>query len=152
MDKPVLDKLAKQVKSGSIAFLKEEYKYLGIFVVCLGGVLTLLYAVNPVREDEWNDGLRMGGSFIIGALLSAVAGWCGMMVATDGNVRTTVACKEGSLNQGLRVAFTAGSVMGFTVVGLGMFGLGITFWLIQIDRRPAETMQLMAGFGFGASA
>merc|ERR1712100_894373 len=74
----------------------------------------------------------MGGSFIIGALLSASAGWCGMMVATDGNVRTTVACTKGTLNDGLRVAFTAGSVMGFTVVGLGLFGLGITFWMLQV--------------------
>jgi inorganic pyrophosphatase len=140
------------VKSGSIAFLKEEYKYLAIFVVCLGAVLTLLYCVNPVVEDEVNDGFRMGFAFVMGAFLSGIAGFFGMMVATDGNVRTTVACQQGSLNNGLRVAFTAGSVMGFTVVGLGLFGLGLVFWVIQIDRQPAETMQLMAGFGFGASS
>jgi len=152
IDVPKLDVLAAQVKSGSIAFLKEEYKFLGVFVACLAAVLVLLYAVNPVVEDEWNDGLRMGGVFIIGAALSALAGWCGMMVATDGNVRTTVACASGSMNEGLRVAFTAGSVMGFTVVGLGMFGLGLCFWIIQPDRTPAQTMQLLAGFGFGASS
>jgi Na+/H+-translocating membrane pyrophosphatase len=149
---PKLDTLAAQVKSGSIAFLKEEYKYLGIFVVCLAIVLFILYAVNPVVKDEWNDGLRMAGVFILGAALSASAGWFGMMVATDGNVRTTVACANSSMNEGLKVAFTAGSVMGFTVVGLGMFGLGLCFWIIQPDRSPAETMQLLAGFGFGASS
>merc|ERR1719201_1467611 len=148
MDKPVLDTLALQVKSGSIAFLKEEYKYLPIFVVCLGAVLTLLYAVSPVVEDEWNDGLRMGGSFILGALLSALAGWLGMMVATDGNVRTTVACAKGSLNKGLQVAFTAGAVMGFTVVGLGLFGIALAFLVMQFDRTLPQTMQLMSGFGF----
>jgi H(+)-translocating pyrophosphatase len=149
---PKLDKLAGQVRSGSIAFLKEEYKYLAIFVFVLAVVLTILYAVNPVRKDEWNDGFRMGGSFVLGALLSAAAGWIGMAVATIGNVRTTVACTEGTLNDGLRVAFTSGAVMGFTVVGLGMLGLGFTFWLIQNDRTAAEAMQILAGFGFGASA
>merc|ERR1712176_1396872 len=64
----------------------------------------------------------------------------------------TVACTKGSLNNGLTVAFTTGSIMGFTVVGLGLLGLGGMFWLLNIDRTPAETMQLLAGFGFGASS
>jgi K(+)-stimulated pyrophosphate-energized sodium pump len=152
IDIPKLDKLAAQVKSGAIAFLREEYKYLFLFVVALATILTVLYAAKPVRDGEWNDGLRMGGSFVMGAFLSALAGWCGMMVATDGNVRTTVACTKGSLNDGLQVAFTTGSIMGFTVVGLGMFGLGVMFWLVQVDRAPAESMQILAGFGFGASS
>ena len=75
-----------------------------------------------------------------------------MMVATDGNVRTTVACYKGSLNDGLRVAFTAGSVMGFTVVGLGLFGLSIAYLFLQAGRSPPQAAQLLAGFGFGASA
>lgn len=149
---PKLDKLAQQVKSGSIAFLKEEYKYLGIFVSLLAVVLCALYAANPIAEDKADDGARMAGAFVAGALLSGGAGWFGMMVATDGNVRTTVACKQGTLNDGLRVAFTAGSVMGFTVVGLGLAGLGIFYCLLKIDRTPNEAMQLLTGFGFGASA
>ena len=56
-------------------------------------------------------GLRVAFAFTFGASLSALAGWCGMAVATDGNVRTTVACTEGSLNDGLVVAFTAGAVI-----------------------------------------
>jgi len=149
---PKLDKLAQQVKSGSIAFLKEEYKYLGIFVFLLAVVLCALYAVNPIAEDKADDGARMAGAFVAGALLSGGAGWFGMMVATDGNVRTTVACKQGTLNDGLRVAFTAGSVMGFTVVGLGLAGLGVFYCLLKIDRTSDEAMQLLTGFGFGASA
>eukprot|EP00928_Gymnodinium_smaydae_P100528 TRINITY_DN9887_c0_g2_i1.p1 TRINITY_DN9887_c0_g2~~TRINITY_DN9887_c0_g2_i1.p1 ORF type:complete len:807 (-),score=189.59 TRINITY_DN9887_c0_g2_i1:410-2791(-) len=150
-----LDTLAAQVKSGSRAFLKEEYKYLAAFVVVLAAVLCGLYSANPVSgsvEDAWDDGLRIAGAFMVGALLSAVAGWLGMMVATDGNVRTTVACTTGTLNDGLQVAFTAGSVMGFTVVGLGLFGLGCMVWLLMINRTTAQALQLMAGFGFGASA
>jgi H(+)-translocating pyrophosphatase len=152
IEKPNLDFLAKQVKSGAVAFLKEEYKYLAVFVFVLAVALAVLYAANPVKKDEPSDGLRIACSFIAGAVLSAAAGWLGMMVATDGNVRTTVACAEGTLNNGLKVAFTTGSIMGFTVVGLGLFGLGCMFWLMNIDRTPADTMQLMTGFGFGASS
>merc|ERR1712137_1472692 len=107
---------------------------------------------NPVKEGKHDDGARVAAAFIIGAVLSGGAGWLGMMVATDGNVRTTVACAEGSLNSGLRVAFTTGSIMGFTVVGLGLAGLGSLFWLMNVQRTPAQTMQLLSGFGFGASA
>merc|ERR1712137_1482326 len=107
---------------------------------------------NPVKEGKHDDGARVAAAFIIGAILSGSAGWLGMMVATDGNVRTTVACAEGSLNSGLRVAFTTGSIMGFTVVGLGLAGLGSLFWLMSVQRTAAETMQLLSGFGFGASA
>ena len=71
---------------------------------------------------------------------------------TDDNVRTTVACAKGSLNNGPQVAFTAGSVMDFTVVDLGLFGLGIMFWLVSIERSDAQATQLLAGFGFGASS
>merc|ERR1712176_1503156 len=124
MDKPQLDFLAKQVKSGAKAFLKEEYKYLACFVIVLAATLAVLYAINPVKKDHPDDGARIAGAFIVGALLSGAAGWLGMMAATDGNVRTTVACAKGSLNNGLKVAFTTGSIMGFTVVGLGLLGLG----------------------------
>jgi len=150
-----LDDLAWKVKTGSVAFLKEEYKYLSIFVIVLAIVLGALYVANPVAgktKDKWDDGPRIAAAFIVGAVLSATAGWCGMMVATDGNVRTTVACKVGTLNDGLKVAFTAGSVMGFTVVGLGLLGLGGAFWVLGINRTRGECMQLLTGFGFGASA
>jgi len=152
---PKLDKLAAQVKSGSIAFLKEEYKFLGAFVFVLTIALGLLYGIKPSsgpRKDYWDDGLRIAAAFAVGALLSASAGWLGMMAATDGNVRTTVACKESTLNKGLGVAFMTGSIMGFTVVGLGLFGLSIMYWLVSTERDLAQSMQLMTGFGFGASA
>eukprot|EP00931_Biecheleriopsis_adriatica_P064807 TRINITY_DN3949_c0_g1_i5.p1 TRINITY_DN3949_c0_g1~~TRINITY_DN3949_c0_g1_i5.p1 ORF type:complete len:798 (-),score=189.29 TRINITY_DN3949_c0_g1_i5:68-2461(-) len=155
IDVPKLDVLAAQVKSGSKAFLKEEYKFLSVFVLVLALVLGALYIAVPVSgntENAWDDGPRIAGVFVVGALLSATAGWLGMMVATDGNVRTTVACTQGTLNDGLQVAFTAGSVMGFTVVGLGLFGVSVMFWLMLVNRTADFAMQLMAGFGFGASS
>ena len=93
-------------------------------------------------------------AFVFGASLSAAAGWLGMMVATDGNVRTTAACVSGSLNDGLQVAFTAGAVMGFTVVGLGLFGLSLMLMILSGGGEGdfAAEFQTPAGFGFGASS
>lgn len=154
IDKPKLDVLAAQVRSGAVAFLKEEYKYLSMFVAVLGLVLLALYCINPVssNSDDWTDGFRILGAFVCGALLSGGAGLFGMLVATEGNVRTTVACTNGTLNDGLKVAFTAGAIMGFTVVGFGLFGLGFIFWVVSPNRGYSQIMQLMSGFGFGASS
>eukprot|EP00397_Hematodinium_sp_SG-2012_P005289 GEMP01005307.1.p1 GENE.GEMP01005307.1~~GEMP01005307.1.p1 ORF type:complete len:794 (+),score=157.67 GEMP01005307.1:300-2681(+) len=156
VDLPNLDKIALKIKSGSIAFLKVEYKFLAIFVLVFSIALLILFTVDPVAADTFKtpetDGVRVMGAFLTGAIFSAAAGWLGMLVATDGNVRTTVACYSGSLNDGLRVAFTAGSVMGFTVVGLGLFGVSAMFACLQVDRLLTDAWQLMAGFGFGASS
>merc|ERR550532_505735 len=75
-----------------------------------------------------------------------------MYVATMGNVRTAVACQKGDLNDGLRTAFTAGAVMGFTVVGLGLAGLSLLFYVQSFGRPIDYVMELLAGFGVGASS
>merc|ERR1719440_2388083 len=171
---PKLDELALQIKNGAQAFLKEEYKWLGYFVAGLAITLLVIFSIQPGIElddddaaDKTNlDGVRMAGAFLCGALLSASAGWLGMMVATDGNVRTTVACTKGSLNDGLTVAFTTGSIMGFTVVGLGLFGVSVMLLLLKANYIASGTsfgptlpnnpfgpaLQILSGFGFGASA
>ena len=102
-------------------------------MIVLGIILCVLFTVSPINDkagsdDGSTDGIRVLGSFLAGAILSGSAGWLGMSVATDGNVRTGVACAKGSLNDGLVTAFTAGSVMGFTVVGLGLSGLSLMYW------------------------
>lgn len=156
---PQLDVLAAQVKSGSRAFLTIEYKYLSVFVLCLGIVLVVLFTLEPFDDTAGpdkgkTDGIRVLASFLVGAMLSAGAGWLGMSVATDGNVRTTCACKSGTLNDGLRSAFTAGAVMGFTVVGLGLSGLSLMFWVQTAggNRSNVLVMEILAGFGVGASS
>merc|ERR1719181_1662279 len=75
-----------------------------------------------------------------------------MMVATDGNVRTTVACAESDLNAGLKIAFTTGGIMGFTVVGLGLGGVAAVFIICGAGYDDNLAFQLLAGFGFGASS
>lgn len=143
-------------------------------MIFLGIVLAILFTVSPINEnagpDEGKtDGLRVLGAFLAGAFLSGAAGWLGMSVATDGNVRTSVACVKGSLNDGLVTAFTAGSVMGFTVVGLGLAGLSLMYWVQTLNRNSVIeykvngvvmyqepeaplVMEILAGFGVGASS
>jgi H(+)-translocating pyrophosphatase len=146
---PKIDKLAAQVKSGAKAFLQEEYKYLAVFVLALGFLLGLTFA----GLGGFAEGLRVVIAFVSGAALSAAAGWFGMSVATDGNSRTTVACTRGTLNDGLKVAFTTGAVMGFTVVGLGLGGLScITAFLVTMTTDIDSAIRNLSAFGFGASS
>jgi len=150
IDHPKLDYLSAKIKSGAMAFLKEEYKFLAQFVLALGVVLLILFSVSP--QTNATDGVRICAAFFAGAALSATAGYGGMMIATDGNVRTTVACTAGTLNDGLKVAFATGAVMGFTVVGLGLGGLSLMYLLVGLEYTNDETMQVLTGFGFGASS
>jgi len=146
---PLLDTLAQQIKSGSSAFLKEEYKYLSVFVVFLAAALFACFAA----EYDAMDGVRTVLAFLSGAFLSGLAGWLGMSVATDGNVRTTVACTSGTLNDGLKVAFTTGTVMGFMVVGLGLGGVSVIFAILtQMADSLDDTLRNLSAFGFGASS
>ena len=113
--------ICDKIQSGAKAFLTTEYMYLSVFVMLGFGALLVLYTLEPPSEDK-TDGIRYAACFLAGALLSAGAGWGGMIVATDANVRTTQAAKEQGLAVALRVALTGGAVMGFTEVGLGLLG------------------------------
>jgi inorganic pyrophosphatase len=164
--RPLVDKFGAMIKEGAMAFLKEEYKWLSVFVLFLGGILLALFSVE--HQHTTLDGVLTTFAFFVGAILSASAGWLGMMVATDGNTRTTAAAAgfekkdsqgkvtggTGTLNEALKVAFKAGSVMGFVVVGLGLIGVGGVFLILAakegLDKRGA--LQILAGFGFGASS
>jgi H(+)-translocating pyrophosphatase len=156
---PDIDRLSLQIKSGSIEFLKTEYAFLAVFVLALALCLFgLFFTTTPV--DAFTTAASISCSFVFGASLSASAGWWGMMVATDGNAKTTTACagdkrinQKGTLNDGLTVAFTTGAVMGFAVVGLGLLGVSFCYTLLTtLLPEPAKTMQCLAGFGFGASS
>mmetsp|Transcript_11277 Transcript_11277/g.17147 ORF Transcript_11277/g.17147 Transcript_11277/m.17147 type:complete len:790 (+) Transcript_11277:77-2446(+) len=164
-----MQKLSDSIASGSRSFLITEYKYLTGFVFCVAAILLLMFSASSTRTDD-TDGIRVAGCFIAGALLSATAGWVGMIVATDANTRTTHAADKLGLNAALRVAFSGGAVMGFCVVGLGLFGVSIFLILMSYGRdsddissedaatypNKAVTYQWaaesLAGFGFGASS
>lgn len=157
----IMNKISDKIKSGSRAFLVTEYKYLSVFVISMFLLLFILYAVDPLSTGQWTDGVRYGLSFLTGATLSAVAGWAGMVTATDANVRTTQAAATNGLPAALRVAFTGGSIAAFTVVGLGMLGLSLAYFGLTLGYSSDEYSQnqilvfaadTLAGFGFGASS
>lgn len=153
----LMNKISDQIKSGARAFLVTEYKYLCYFVVVVSIVLLVLYTLDPPSGNR-TDGIRYAGCFLGGATLSALSGWGGMVVATDANVRTTQAADKEGLDVALRVAFTGGAVMGFTVVSLGLFGVSIFFFLVSlghgedVEERLSHAANALAGFGFGASS
>ena len=156
---PAIDDLAAQIRNGAKAFLVTEYSFLTVFVLALAATLFgLFYVTSPA--DPLATAVAVSVSFVSGAFLSASAGWWGMIVATDGNAKTTAACagnkalgKKGTLNDGLTVAFTTGAVMGFAVVGLGLAGVSACFTVLSaIFSDQAKVMQCLAGFGFGASS
>jgi len=127
------------VKEGADAYLKSEYKIVAIFVVVMSFILGIF--ISP-----WTSLV-----FVIGAALSAFAGYFGMKIATTANARTAEAAEK-SLNRALRIAFSAGSVMGMSVVGLGLVGLILVFFMLQNFLGIEKAVELIVGFGFGASS
>ena len=143
---PAMVKVADAIRKGANAFLRRQYRTVAIFYIAMAvilGVLALLEFVSPF----------MPFAFITGGVYSGLAGFIGMKIATTANARTANAASE-SLNRGLKVAFSSGAVMGFTVVGLGLFDISV--WLLVLKyafgRESAEIARTMVMFGMGASA
>ena len=133
--------LAQAIQEGARAFLVTEYKLLAIFVVVVAGAL---YALG----EDLGGGINTVVAFLAGAIASALAGWIGMHTATRAAVRTTEAARTG-LGPALKVAFGSGTVMGMTVVGLGVLGIS-TF--VYLNGATAVGLQHVLGFSFGASS
>jgi len=142
----VMKEIADLIQKGAMAFLKAEYTVLAGFVVVVAILLALANS-----SGEFQSPL-IALSFVVGALASGLAGYFGMKIATDGNVRTTAAARTG-LTPALDVAFASGSVMGMSVVGLAIIGLGGLYLLYTgmfDDMRLA--LNVLTGFSMGASS
>jgi K(+)-stimulated pyrophosphate-energized sodium pump len=139
--------IAGRIQEGALAFLRAEYRVLTIFVLIVGAVLAFAYFGDPSR------GWQIAGAFVVGALASATAGYAGMRVATNANVRTTAAARDG-LSPALAVAFSGGTVMGMTVVGLATLGLGGLYILFNnvLGWDLSRTVNVITGFSMGASS
>lgn len=137
-------KIAENIEEGAQAFLKREYTYLAPFVIVM---MVVVGAANADNGDDlwWQSGL----AFLLGAVLSACCGYAGMTIAVRANVRTTFAAQT-SLNEGLKVAFASGAVMGLSVVSAGMFGILLFYGIIGGDS--GRQTSYLAGLGFGASS
>ncbi len=146
--------IANQVRLGAMAFLRREYRVIGIFVVLVAALVYVFLDTGFAAAQAGSWGVpTTAGSFVVGALCSVLAGYIGMRTATAANVRTTQAART-SLGGALRVAFLSGATMGLSVVGLGMIGLvGVMVYLLQVvGLSLADTLQALTGFSFGASS
>ena len=131
--------LMNEIQSGARAFLKQEYTWVSAFVVVLAVLIAILI------------GWEAAVTYVIGALLSGLAGYVGMTVATMANARTTEAAKEGPA-KALPVAFRGGAVMGFSVAGLALGGLMLVYMLFVLWLQVDDAFQVITAFGLGASS
>jgi K(+)-stimulated pyrophosphate-energized sodium pump len=149
-----MKEISRHIAEGAMAFLKAEWKILGYFVVIVALLLGFMAVSNP--HSHWAIAI----SFIVGAVLSATAGYIGMRAATKANVRTAHAARS-SLSKALKVSFTGGSVMGLGVAGLAVLGLGGLFIILKSIFAPEAavnsdemllTIEVLTGFSLGAES
>lgn len=125
--------IASHIEEGAMAFIKKEYKYLSIFVVCI--FILIFIFLN----------YKTAISFLVGAIFSMIAGYIGMRTAVKANVRTASAATHG-MKEALSIAFSGGAVMGLSVVGLGILGLTVFAYIFDLNA------EYITGFGLGASS
>ena len=126
--------IAGAIADGARAFLTAEYKILIVFVV-------VLFVLIGLGVGNWVTAV----CFVVGALFSTIAGYCGMTVATKANVRTANAAKESGMNKALSIAFSGGAVMGMCVAGLGALGVSLVYIV-------TKNVDVLFGFSLGASS
>ncbi|UCD14758.1 MAG: sodium-translocating pyrophosphatase [Thermoplasmatales archaeon] len=134
-----MQELSRAIRKGAMAFLKSEYKVLIVFVIVIAA---LLFVASFIEGSYMERGLSV--AFVVGAIFSALSGNIGMRIATLANARTAEGTKK-SLNRGLSIAFSSGTVMSMCVVGLGVIGVWGLYTIF-------ENTQVLFGFGFGASS
>ena len=135
-----MQEIARAVQEGAAAYLRRQFRTLGVFVVLIFFVLLLLPADTA--------GVRWGRSlfFVVGAVFSALTGFTGMSLTVRGNVRVAAAARESGERKAMRIAFRTGGVAGMFTVGLGLFGAALVV-LIYKQNAPS----VLEGFGFGAA-
>ena len=138
--------ISSKIRSGAMAYLKRQYKTVGIFFVVMVVLLAVLAGFGFLTPF-------VPFAFLTGGFFSGLSGFVGMKIATYANSRTANGAKEG-LNKGLKIAFSSGTVMGMTVVGLGLLDISVWFILLKfVFRLPIdEIMAAMLTFGMGASS
>ncbi len=135
--------LSNAIRTGAMAFLKREYTWVSVFVVIMAVLIAVLL--------DW--GRPWGAvAYVFGAALSALAGFIGMRIATAANSRTTEAARTGGITAALPVAFRGGAVMGFTVAGLGLLGVGLGFLVFQQILDDPDWVNIITAIGLGGSS
>lgn len=151
---PRMKEISDYISVGAMAFLKAEWKILGYFVIVVGILLAVLAQTNP--HSHW----LISVAFVMGAVLSALAGYIGMRAATLSNVRTAQAARS-SLKKALHVSFGGGAVMGVGVAGMAVLGLGGLYIVLKNYFAPGavlnsnemiQTIEVLTGFSLGAES
>ena len=144
-----MQKIAQAIRNGADAYLKQQYTTVAkIFAIVFVVLLAMAFGTGGGMLSLYTP-----FAFLTGGIFSMLAGYIGMKISTNANARTANAASE-SLNSGLRVAFASGSVMGFTVVGLGMLDISLWFFLLRFVfgiTDPLELGNIMVMNGMGAS-
>ena len=148
-----LRKIHAAIAEGAMAFLKQEYKFMAIFMVVFGLVIALL--IDDHHTKNVNEGIYTAIAFVFGAIISIASGYIGMKIATAGNARTTVSANQ-SLSSAFNLALHSGAVMGFALVSLASLGMLLIYlalkYVLPADLPPHVLMEVIAGFGLGGSA
>jgi K(+)-stimulated pyrophosphate-energized sodium pump len=134
--------IAQAVQEGAAAYLKRQFRTLGVFAV----LVFLLLLVLPVAEGGWGTRIARAGFFLLGAGFSASVGFIGMTLATRGNVRVAAAARGGGYQPAFRIAYRTGGVVGMITVGLGLLGASAA---LLFFGKTAPTV--LEGFGFGGA-
>ncbi|MCH8109212.1 MAG: sodium-translocating pyrophosphatase [Chloroflexi bacterium] len=140
-----IQEIGRKIQEGAMAFLSLEYRLMAVFVVIMFVILAVFIdydVLDKVGSDRSIPSTAI--AYLTGAILSGLAGYIGMGIAVRANTRTTVQAMKG-LNSALRVAFNSGTVMGVSVVGIGLIGITAVWWIF---KDPS----IIAGFGLGASS
>jgi len=152
-----MKEISNYIAEGAMAFLRAEWKILGYFVVVVALLLAFMASRNP------HSHVLIAVAFVIGAVLSALAGYIGMSIATKANVRTAQAART-SLSKALNVSFTGGAVMGLGVAGLAVLGLGGLYLVLkayfvgdhtsgpEFQSEMLRTIEVLTGFSLGAES
>ncbi len=134
--------LMQDIRAGAMTFLRREYTAVTGFVAIMAVLIFVLL--------DW--GRPWGAiAYVFGAVLSALAGFIGMRVATAANARTAQAAMEGGINKALPLAFRGGAVMGFTVAGLGLLGLSFGYFFFEVVLELEDSFSVITAIGLGAS-
>jgi K(+)-stimulated pyrophosphate-energized sodium pump len=141
-----MQQIAAAIREGAEAFLKRQYRTIGLMTLGLAVLMCILYGF----IKDWDTSLKMTFAFVLGAACSALSGYIGMYISIRANVRTANAART-SIGQALVIALRGGAVSGVTVVALSLLGVGGLYYLYGGMSDPQRVPFLIVGYGFGAS-
>jgi K(+)-stimulated pyrophosphate-energized sodium pump len=151
---PEMKKVSDAIYTGAQAFLRRQYTTIAVLAavaaVVIGVLLAALSKGGLFGENAFNVGLRTAIAFAIGAICSGVAGYIGMQVAVQSNIRVASAARR-TLGESLMVSLRGGAVSGFLVIALSLLGVTVVYLIFGGLNNPLGTPETIVGFGFGAS-